>query len=102
MNIRMTYLYRDAGNYKHWYDVVFPNQSEKSAEELTKAIKKNLISGEYFEQELAPIPMDLDEGFDEELDHSWLEFHSFEEVANDAQTSLDVWDFIQQVVLKKP
>lgn len=94
MNIRMTYLYRDAGNYKHWYDVVFLNRSEKSAEEWTKAIKKHLISVEYFEQELAPMPMDLEVDFDEELDHSWLEFHSFIEVEDNAHVEQDISEFI--------
>jgi hypothetical protein len=97
MNIQMTYLYRDAGNYKHWYDVVFPNESEKSAIELTEEIKKHLISGEYFEQELAPLPMDLDDDFDEELDHSWLEFHSFKDVDTPAQVDLDVMYFISRL-----
>ena len=93
----MTYLYRDAGNYKHWYDVIFPNKSEKSVSELTEKIKKQLISGEYFEQELAPMPMDLDEDFDEELDHSWLEFHSFKEVDAPAQVDQDIMSFISNL-----
>jgi hypothetical protein len=54
MNVKFTYLYRDAGNYKTWYDVVFPNRTGKTAERLTEEIKKHLISGEYFDQALAP------------------------------------------------
>jgi hypothetical protein len=101
MNIRMTYLYRDAGNYKHWYDVVFPNRFGKSVVELTAEIKKHLISGQYFAQELAPLPVDLDNNFDEELDHSWLEFHSFKEVDEPPQVELDIMSFVDRLGTKQ-
>lgn len=94
MNIQMTYLYRDGGNYKHWQDVVFSNRTGKSAAELTAEIRKHLISGEFFEQDLAPIPIELDDEYDEELDHSLLEFHSLKESKCLPQTGMDISDFI--------
>lgn len=97
MNIRMTYLYRDGGNYKTWYDVVFPNRTGKTAEQLTEEIKKHLISGEYFDQALAPIPVEYAESYDPDLDHNWLEFHSFQEVDEVPQTEEDVMSFIQKL-----
>ena len=93
----MTYLYRDGGNYKYWQNVVFPNKAGKSAAELTQEIKKRLISGQFFEQSLAPIPIETDNEYDEELDHTWLEFHSFEEVDETPQVKDDVNDFIQSL-----
>lgn len=40
------------------------------------------------------MPMDLEEDFDEELDHSWLEFHSFIEVEDNAHVEQDISEFI--------
>jgi hypothetical protein len=97
MNVKFTYLYRDAGNYKTWYDVVFPNRTGKTAEQLTEEIKKHLISGAYFDQALAPFPLEYEAAYDPELDHTWLEFHSFEEVDEIPQTKEDVMTFIQKL-----
>ncbi len=94
MNIKMTYLYRDAGNYKHWFEVVFPNRSGISVEELTKEIKQRLISGEYFEQSQAPVPFEYPDSFDPELDHTWLEFYSFEEVDETPHIAQDIASFV--------
>ena len=94
MNIRMTYLYRDGGNYKTWYDVVFPNRTGKTAEQLTEEIKTHLISGEYFDQVLAPAPIETEHDFDEELDHTWLEFHSLKETSEQITIDQDIHDFI--------
>jgi len=94
MNIRMTYLYRDSGNYKTWYDVVFPNRTGKSAEQLTEEIKAHLISGEYFDQALAPLPIEMEDDFEEEFDHTWLEFHCLSETPDPNTASLDINEFI--------
>lgn len=90
----MTYLYRDGGNYKTWQEVVFSNRSENSAEQLTHEIKQRLISGQFFDQSLAPIPIEYPDSYDPELDHTWLEFHSFEEVDEAPQIEHDILEFI--------
>lgn len=97
MNIRMTYLYRDSGNYKHWYEVVFPNPAGASVEQLTKDIKQRLISGEYFDQSQAPVTFDFPDSFDPDMDHAWLEFYSFEEVDETPHLTVDVEQFIQRL-----
>ncbi|AFM11185.1 hypothetical protein [Turneriella parva] len=94
MNVKFTYLYRDAGNYKTWYDVVFPNRTGKTAEQLTEEIKKHLISGQYFDKALAPLPIEPEHDFDEELDYTWLEFHSLRETPESSTSSQDIEDFI--------
>jgi len=94
MNIKMTYLYRDAGNYKHWFEVLFPNPAGLSVEQLTKDIKQRLISGEYFDQSQAPVPFEYPESYEPDSDHTWLEFYSFEEVEDHAETQHDIRDFI--------
>lgn len=97
MNLRMTYLYRDAGNNKYWQDVVFPNKQNLTVDQLTSEIKKYLHSGEFFDASLAPLPIEMNDGYDSELDHSWLEFHSFEEVDELAQVAQDVMEFIDRL-----
>lgn len=97
MNIRMTYLYRDAGNYKYWQDVVFSNRQNLTVDQLNSEIKKCLYSGEYFDACLAPLPIEMDDEYDLELDHSWLEFHSFEETDEVPQVDLDVIEFIDRL-----
>ncbi|MFO1471016.1 MAG: hypothetical protein U1F27_08280 [Turneriella sp.] len=94
MNIKMTYLYRDGGNYKHWFEVVFPNRNGISVEQLTKDIKQRLISGEYFEQSQAPMPFDYPDLLDPDLDHTWLEFHGLDEADMNAEVDQDIRDFI--------
>lgn len=93
----MTYLYRDGGNYKTWQEVVFTNHSGKTAEQLTDEIKQRLISGQFFDQGRAPIPFEYPDSYDPELDHTWLEFDSFEEVDETPQVKDDVWDFLQSL-----
>lgn len=94
MNIKMTYLYRDGGNYKTWQEVVFTNHSGKTAEQLTDEIKQRLISGQFFDQGRAPIPFEYPDSYDPELDHTWLEFDSLEEVDETPTVSLDIYEFI--------
>ena len=100
MNVKFTYLYRDAGNYKTWYDVVFPNRTGKTAEQLTEEIKKHLISGEYFDQAMAPRPIETEHDFDEELDHTWLEFHSLKVTPEPSTSSQDIDEFIASLTGK--
>lgn len=97
MNIKMTYLYRDGGNYKYRQDVVFSNRASKTVEQLTEEIRKHLISGQFFDQSLAPVPIEYTEPFDPELDHTWLEFDSFEAVDEPAQVEEDVTQFINRL-----
>jgi hypothetical protein len=94
MNIKMTYLYRDGGNYKTWQEVVFTNRSGKTVEQLTDLIKQRLISGRFFAKSLAPVPFEYPDSHDPELDHAWLEFDSFEEVDEVATVSLDIDEFV--------
>ena len=97
MNIRMTYLYRDAGNYKYWQDVVLSNKQNLTVDQLTSEIKKRLHSGEFFDTGLAPLPFEYSEIYDRELDHSWLEFHSFTETSDQPQVAQDVMEFVQSL-----
>jgi len=79
LNIRMQYLYRDAGNYKQWGEVIFKNQQATAPSELEKQVRSVLIDQEYFEAEKLNIPtLYFDEPISSDLDHEWHEFYSLE------------------------
>ena len=97
MNIKMTYLYRDGGNYKTWQEVVFTNHSGKTAEQLTDEIKQRLISGQFFDQGRAPIPFEYPDSYDPELDHTWLEFDSLKETPIGDNIVGDIMEFVESL-----
>ena len=88
MNLRMDYLYRDAGNYKNWGEVVFANPNRVPAIDAEKLVVAELFERQYFFAESVGLP---DLHFPEhnlELDHCLHEFHAIaetEEVPDDFQ-----------------
>jgi len=75
MNIRFEYLYRDAGNYKIWGELVFTNRKNLDVTDLNSRLIAQLISNQFFEAEKVAIPRLRFENYDETLDHGWHEFH---------------------------
>ena len=47
-NIKFNYLYRDGGNYKKFYSIIFDNNQSVSVDALETLIKSKLIDGEWF------------------------------------------------------
>jgi len=74
MNVRFEYLYRDAGNFKNWGEIIFSNPHNLNADFVSTIAEKVLIDGTYFVTSKAGAP-DL---HDENLDHEWHEFYSFQ------------------------
>lgn len=74
MLILFSYLYRDAGNYKQWFERVFSNPLNYSLVEVERKITSVLIDGLNFPFEVIaqshPNELDYDCG----LDHGWFEF----------------------------
>lgn len=76
MNIRFEYLYRDAGNYKNWGQIIFSNPTCVETDVIIARIKQLLIDQTYFHAAKVAVP-DLHFGdYNEELDHGWHEFFS--------------------------
>ena len=48
MNIKFTYLYRDASNYKQHNEVVVANPNELPIEKIQSASTENLIDENWF------------------------------------------------------
>ncbi len=56
-NIKLSYLFRDAGNYKMFGYVVLSNPTDKSAEEIDDDLRRRLIDAAYFYPELVQLPV---------------------------------------------
>lgn len=79
MNIRMEYLYRDAGNYKHWGEVVFSNPTNLPLQRVEKMLIDALFDGLYFIADSAGLPdLHFTDG-NAALDHGWHELHGLAE-----------------------
>lgn len=86
MNIRFEYLYRDAGNFKNWGELVFSNPHNINVDIVTSTAENQLIEKSYFVASKASVPDLYFKEFNEQLDHGWHELHRFvisEETPND-------------------
>lgn len=76
INIKFSYLYRDAGNYKNYGEVVLANPDDLSLGEIETLIRSKLIDGLWFCADQFGLP-DLHFGdWDNGLDHAWHEFEA--------------------------
>lgn len=96
MNVLLTYLYRDAGNYKYWGEVVFSNRDDTDPATLEAEAQRHLIDGNWFVAEDVGLPDLRTDSWDEELDHDWHEFHSLSATSATADDPVgrDVQDWI--------
>lgn len=87
MNIRFEYLYRDAGNFKNWGELVFSNPSNINVDMLKSIAANMLIDQSYFIASKANVPDLHFKEYNMQLDHHcWHEIHTFvptEEAPND-------------------
>lgn len=97
MNILLTYLYRDAGNYKHWGEVVFANVGGTDPAALEAEARRYLIDRHWFVAEDVGVPDLRPAEWDDELDHGWHELHSLTEAEGegDVGSSRDIGDFLR-------
>ncbi len=100
-NIRFNYLYRDAGNYKKWSDLVFSNPRELALESIAEALRRAFIDNCLFIARQLRIPeiFLFARGYASSDDHCFHEFDSVErtaELAND-HYSRTIGEFITQV-----
>lgn len=97
-NTKFNYLYRDAGNYKSWGDVIFANPDYLPLNEIEKRLTKA------FDQEIFFIAnqINVNEIFFKEItddDHCYHEFYSVELTERNASDLLNrtIKNFIEQV-----
>ena len=56
MNIRFEYLYRDAGNFKNWGEVVFANPRDVPVEAIASMADRALIDHSFFVASKVGVP----------------------------------------------
>ena len=100
-NIKFNYLYRDAGNYKEFGEIIFTNQDSKSLDEIELVIRKNLIEGEFFIPEKWNVPRLSFEDYSPELDHDYHEFESIEITNENSTENIDIAAFLTGITDSK-
>jgi hypothetical protein len=77
-NIKLSYLYRDAANYKNHSFIILNNPTNIELAEIENLIHQKLIDDTWFYVDKWNLP-DLHLGkWDNEIDHTWHEFDGFD------------------------
>jgi hypothetical protein len=100
-NIKFSYLYRDGANYKKFNAVIFKNDPPISIEELEILIKSKLIYGEWFYADQWELPEMFLDSFDHKIDLTWHEFESVGYTNESSNTSMDIQEFVNVLILLK-
>jgi hypothetical protein len=100
-NIKFTYLYRDAGNYKKWAHIVFSNSDGLTLDSIANAMQAAFLQDGLFTAHQVRVPEVFlySRGNATSDDHCFHEFSAVEaslEVPND-QHSRSIGQFIAEV-----
>ena len=76
-NICFVYMYRDASNYKQHGEVIFPNETQRTVEEVDAQIRSLLSDGLFFIAQQVKIEERFFDVVSED-DHPWHEYVSVE------------------------
>ena len=103
MNIKFSYLYRDASNYKQHHEVVFANANELPLEQIQRIISSNLIDESWFIAKDWHLPnMHFKEyDWDNDVDHDWHEFIGVEETSEVATDQKSIEDFMEVIKVRR-
>lgn len=94
-NVKMHYMYRDAGNYKLRDSVVFSNLSKLSIEQIVDFVSVAFIDhGQFFDPDRCHIPRLSFDHYDPDLDHEWHEVELIELTNEHATHEVDIADFL--------
>ena len=74
-NIRIVYMYRDASNYKQHGEVILPNETQRTVEEVDTQIRSLLSDGLFFIARQVQVEERFFDVVSED-DHPWHEFVS--------------------------
>ena len=96
-NIRFSYLYRDASNYKLYGQVVFGNPENFALEEIRNRINAHLIDGEFFEAKKWSVPELKFENYLPEMDHNLCEFENIEDSLLEITDNRAIEEFLRQI-----
>jgi hypothetical protein len=103
MNIKLSYLYRDASNYKRFNEVVFRNPNAITFDEIHSIIRSKLIDGCWFVAKDWNLPdMHFQEyEWNNEVDHEWHELELIEETKDPVTLQTPIDDFLKTITSKE-
>ncbi|QQL49127.1 hypothetical protein [Mucilaginibacter ginkgonis] len=96
-NIKLNYLYRDAGNYKNYSSVVFGNKDQISVASVNQIVNKCLIDDEFFYANEWQVPDLHFAQWDNDLDHTFHEFESIELTDEQSNCNLDISEWLKSL-----
>lgn len=100
-NIKLNYLYRDAGNHKVWGSEILSNPESLSLDVVEEKIRLSLIDGEFFDPKYWKLKRLQFDDWDIEIDHTWNEFESIEATDHEPTSILSVTELLD-VISKAP
>lgn len=96
-NLKFSFLYRDAGNYKDFGEVVFANPDHLAIDEIKQQILASCNSDGCFNHRAWGLPNIRTQPYDPELDHDWYEMESVEETDEPVTDERTVTEFLEVV-----
>lgn len=87
-NIKLSYLFRDGGNYKTFGYVILSNPGRRSTEQIDNDLRRTLIDGAYFYPEQVQLPV-LNYG-EEGMWHEYEKTEMTDEEVTDERTIEEV------------
>lgn len=93
-NIKFSYLYRDAANYKLFGSIIFANPDHLPVKAIESVIQSRLIDGEYFDPKKWNVPVLAFEDYVDALDHDWMEFERLEETSGNSNADFSLKAFL--------
>ena len=103
MSIQFLYIYRDAGNFKNFGEIIFDNPNNVALDELSARLTLTLLDEMFFDAFAVGIPTLFFDEYDEELDHDWHEFSALAQtaVSNTDHRGRTIENFIVELSVKK-
>jgi len=98
-NIELSYLYRDAANYKIPYRYVFKNPDNLKMDDIRRIILDNLEDGLFFRPNDWRLIKPSFGNFVQELDHEWCEFNDIDYTTEDNTSNLSITEFLKSINL---
>jgi hypothetical protein len=99
-NIRFSFLYRDAANYKTFSDLIFANLDGIPLDTVRAIVCSGCNVDLCFDPVKWGIPNIRTSPYDAELDHGWYEFEDVEETGEEPTDGRTVREFLEMVKQK--
>lgn len=94
MNVRMDYMYRDAGNNKLRENTIFSNNHRLTLCQVADFVQAAFIKGKWFDPDSCGIERLTFERCDSDLDHEWHEIETISPTIEAVTIDIDIADFL--------